>query len=186
VVYQYKDYIDKNLIEVHLNTDENLRYLIKVPLINNGNKTVLVIMKNPSKADNIQSDMTINNVLNFASMYNYRVVYIMNLYSYYSTDPDMIGNLVRNNKEHFAIGEKNDEILKNVVNKVDEVIVGWGSDSFGCTKKYKDRIRTVTEIIRNKELFYVQSIGGRNWYPRHPQVWHMKSNLELFSWIPPF
>ncbi|MGG1689420.1 DUF1643 domain-containing protein [Heyndrickxia ginsengihumi] len=186
MVFLYKDYVKKDEIQIETDFSNNLRYLLEIPLINDSNKTVLVIMKNPSKADQYESDRTINNVLKFCYSKQYSKVYIMNLYSYYSTEPDGIADLIKNNQEMLAIGSCNDLILRQTSQKVHDVIVAWGSNTFGCTEKYKKRIKQVTSIIDGKRIYYVESISKCRWYPKHAQVWSVNNDIAMKSWLPPF
>ncbi|MED4229505.1 DUF1643 domain-containing protein [Neobacillus cucumis] len=186
MVYVYKDYVIKEKIVIKVDTKNDLRYVLKVPLKNKTNKKILVIMKNPSKADREESDHTINNVLKFCYSEGFSTVYIMNLYSFYSTKPKGIAALINNNQESLAIGKDNDRYLKKILQIVNEVIVAWGGNTFGCTERYKSRIEQVTRIIKGKNLYYVESKSECNWYPRHAQVWSVNSNINMNNWIPPF
>lgn len=186
MAFLYKDYVKKEEIQIQVDSSKNLRYLLEVPLINNSNKSVLVIMKNPSLADQYESDRTINNVLKFCHSNQYSKVYIMNLYSYYSTDSNGIANLIKNGQETLAVGRENDRILQQTTEKVNDVIVAWGGNTFGCTDKYKQRIKQVTRIIDGKTPHYVEDISKCRWYPKHAQVWSVNQDIEMYSWRPPF
>jgi hypothetical protein len=157
MVYFYKDYVIKEDIKFKGDSKKNLRYLLEVPLTNNTDKSILVIMKNPSLADEYKSDHTINNVLKFCNSKQYSKVYIMNLYAYYSTNPNGVASLIKKNREILAIGNENDRILGQISEKVNDIIVAWGSNTFACTDKYKHRIKKVTQIIEEKNLYYVEN-----------------------------
>ncbi len=186
MIHKYKSYVDKENIAFHGEPEKDLRYLLEIPLKIRSDKSILVIMKNPSKANQRKSDLTINRVLKFCYNHHYRKVYIMNLYAYYSTDSNRIASLIKTGKELHAIGKDNDKILKEYVQKVDEVIVGWGSNTFNCTAAYKNRIKQVTEIVRDKKLYSVQSVSKCGWYPRHGQIWSVNSHITMAPWEPPF
>lgn len=186
IVYKYKDFVEKDKITFNGDINENIRYLLKISLKNSTNKKVLVIMKNPSKANNKVSDLTIDRVLTFCNSEGYSEVNIMNLFSYYSTDPIGIKNLIDNGQIDDAIGAETDEIMKKVVKEVDEIIVAWGGNSINREKHYKNRIKQVANIIKGKNTYYVQSISKNTYYPRHAQVWNVKSGIEKYKWIPKF
>lgn len=186
MTYLYKNYVVKEGIKINNDSKNNLRYLMEVPLRNDFNKSILVILKNPSKATKYISDHTINNVLNFCNSRRYSKVYIMNLYSTYSTDPKGIAKLIKDNQEEIAIGKNNDKILEQTSKKVEDIIVAWGSNTFGCTMKYKHRIEEVTKIIQGKNLYYVESKSKCGWYPKHAQIWSVNSNITMDKWSPPF
>lgn len=184
--YRYKNFVEKDRIIFKGDMEENIRYLLRIPLKNNGDKKVLVIMKNPSKADNKLSDLTIDRVLTFCNAEGYSEVNIMNLFSYYSTDPSGIKNLIDDGKLEDAIGKDNDEIMKEIVNEVGEVIVAWGGNSINRERYYKNRIKQVTNIIKEKNIYYVESISKDTYYPRHAQVWSVKSAIKKYKWTPDF
>lgn len=184
-VYHYREFIDKNKIYFQGNIENKYRYLLKIPLKSSENKKILVIMKNPSKANKYISDLTIDRVLTFCHDEGYSEVNIMNLYSYYSSSPKEIGNLIENGEINTAIGEDNDNIMINLMGEINDVIVAWGTNTFNHTKEYKNRIKQVIDIIKDKNLYYVESISGKGWYPRHAQVWSVKSGIQKYKWKPP-
>ncbi|WP_276624478.1 DUF1643 domain-containing protein [Syntrophomonas wolfei] len=184
-IHQYREYVDKENITFKGNKKSGYRYLLTVPLNNKVNKKILVIMKNPSKANKRISDLTINRVLTFCYKEGYSKVFIMNLYSYYATDSKELAQLMKNGQEVKAIGANNDKVLKSVLKNVDEIIVAWGSNTFGLTKQYKQRIRQVINLIKDKNLYYVEASAGKGWYPRHAQVWSVKSEIKKHVWTPP-
>ncbi|SDM42066.1 Protein of unknown function [Paenibacillus sp. OK060] len=64
MAYTYKDYVDKD--NILIDGDNEHRFSMYVPFrIQDNNNQVLIIMRNPSKANELNSDMTINNVLDF-------------------------------------------------------------------------------------------------------------------------
>lgn len=184
-VYKYPSFVLKEKIRFIGKSKDNLRYLLVVPISTHDEKSILVIMKNPSKADKLKSDHTINNVLNFCKGQGYTTVYIMNLYAFYSTNPKGIKDLIMNNFNNQAVGKFSNLILKCVLLKVEHIIVAWGSNTFGCTTNYKTRISEVKDKICRKDVYFVQTNGGKGWYPRHAQVWHVNQNIAMFNWISP-
>lgn len=181
----YKDCVIKEEIDLKVDSENNGRYLLEVPLVNDSDKSVLVILKNPSKADQYESDLTINRVLKFCHFKQYSKVYIVNLYSYYSTDSAAIAKLIRDEQEALAVGINNDQILRDILDQVDEVIVAWGSNTFGCTKEYKQRIKRVINLLEGKDLYYVEKNSKCGWYPKHAQVWSVNSGIDMYRWNPP-
>lgn len=185
-VHRYKRYVNKSKIDFKGDIVNGVyRYLLTVSLRNKGNKRVLVIMKNPSRANKEVSDLTVNRVLKFCYREGYSEVNIMNLYSYYSPNPNKIAELYTNGQVNIAIGKENDTIMKNLLPEVQEIIVAWGGDTFGYTDEYKSRIEQVINIIKGRKLYYVQENNGRGWYPRHAQVWHVNRGIKKCPWTPP-
>lgn len=141
-IYKYKEFVDKPRIKF-IGETNNKRYLLEIPFKNKGVKKVLVILKNPSKANKSLSDLTIDRVLTFCHNEGYGKVYIMNLFSHYSTKPNGITQLIDDGRYSEAVGDKNDSILKEVLGMVDEVIVAWGGNSIRRKYYYIKRINEV-------------------------------------------
>jgi len=184
-VYRYKSFVNTDRIVFEGDIENGFRYLLRIPLKNKSNKKVLVIMKNPSKANKDISDLTINRVLTFCNREGYSEVNIMNLYSYYSTNSKRIAELIRNGEMDTAVGKDNDSIMKSVLKEVNDVIVAWGSNTFGRTREYKNRILQIINIISHKNLYCVEENKSKKWYPRHAQVWSVNKGIEKYEWIPP-
>lgn len=184
-VFEYKEFVNKHDIKFIGDIKNNKRYLLEIPLKNEGAAKVLVILKNPSKANKLLSDLTVNKVLTFCNNEGYNKVYIMNLFSYYSTKPNGITQLIDAGRFDDAIGDKNDKILKQILNIVDEVIVAWGGNSIHRKYYYMKRISDVINLIRGKKLYYVQSVSQNGYYPRHAQVWSVKQAIKKHAWAPP-
>ena len=179
-MFRYRDFVVEDNIVCKGN--DVRRYLLRVEFDCDINKKVLVILKNPSKADKHESDLTIDRVLKYCNNQGYSEVSIMNLYSYYATDAHELRTLIQGKEISKAVGKKNDMYLRQEVKKVDDVIAAWGENTFGCTKQYKARIKEVVEIIKVKPIYYVQSISKNEWYPRHAQTWKINQNISQYKW----
>lgn len=185
-IHRYnEDYVYKDRITFIGDIQKNERNLLTIPLRNEGNKKILVIMKNPSKANKEISDRTINNVIKFCFNNGYCKVNIMNLFSYYSTDPNGITKLIDQGKYVDAVGKQNDQILINTSIHIDDVIVAWGGNSINRERYYKKRISEVLEIIKNKNIYYVESISKNGLYPKHAQVWSVNQDIEMYEFKMP-
>lgn len=181
-IHRYnEEYVYKDKISFVGNIQNNERYLLTVPLKNNNGKKILVIMKNPSKANKDISDRTINNVIKFCFKKGYDEVSIMNLFSYYSTDPKGITKLIDEGKYAQAVGKQNNHILLSTIKNVDRVIVAWGGNSINRERYYKKRIKEVLEIIEGENLFYVESNSKNGLYPKHAQVWSVNKDIEMYE-----
>jgi len=182
-IYKYKKYVD--IKKIQMNGVGKFRYLLHIPFKNSiSNNKVLVIMKNPSKATNYESDKTINNVLKFCNT-RYSEVYIMNLFPYYSTNPSGIKTFIAM-KKFVQIMKKNDGVLNETINRVDSVIVAWGGNSIGNKEHYDKAIKRVEDIIESsKKIRHAVRVQGKSIerkYPWHPQVWAVNNKLEIYEW----
>ena len=182
-IYKYRDYIDTSNITI--NRSDLFRYFLSVPYRNTNNrKSVLVIMKNPSKADDKVSDHSINNVLKFCKN-EYCKVHIMNLFPYYSTDPKGVRKFI-NSVNFNEIIQKNMSVLTCLLEGVDDVIVAWGGNSIENKCEYDKATESVLDAIKrsNKKAYAVRikSSSVNRKYPWHAQVWAVNHQLEKYEW----
>ena len=140
---------------------------------------------NPSKANSLNNDRTLVRIINFCSRWNYKNVYIINLFGLISKSPGQLS------KSHDPIGKNNDLItLKSLefwrrVSNCD-LWLGWGDKG-----KLKGRDREVLELIKNfsnlksNENNYskrVLSLGlTKKGNPRHPLYMPNQSFLRKFD-----
>lgn len=120
------------------------------------NKSILVVMKNPSQATKYQSDKTVNNVIN--NLYDeYKTIYIANLYPYYSTKANgLLGFL--NSKDNGTILEINQKFVEEYAKKTDDILIGWGTNTIGMKQSYyEDAIKKTMNILlkTGKDIYFV-------------------------------
>lgn len=183
--YGYKDHVKKSCIEIR--GDAECRYLLRVPLSNKNNeRKVLVIMKNPSRANKDNSDRSVNNVIEFCKS-DYKEVYIMNLFPCYSKDPRKVKCFIKCTSYNDRMHENQDTLI-GVLNKIDDVIIAWGGGGeIGNALEYKKVTEKTCDILKNanKKMYAVRVSGDlkKKKYPWHPQVWAVKKGLEKFEWL---
>lgn len=100
------------------------------------------IMLNPSIADHLKSDPTLNKCLNFAIENNYGSLEIVNLFAYRSTDPKNLKSALD------PIGPYNDYHIKQAVENAGSVVLAWGGDN----GRYLGRDKQVLKIISDHRL----------------------------------
>ena len=163
MLYMYKDYVHISRIEV--DEMEDCRFLIVYDLDNGyKNKETLVIMKNPSKANQGISDQTVNNVLEYMHEFEYSKVYIMNLIPKYGTNSRLIKDDLSQKPD---ILKKNDDLICEISGKVSKVFVAWGGHG-GFDKQYYDsRISAIKHCLKSK-ILYCYAINKTNREPKHP------------------
>lgn len=183
-MYKYKDYINIPGILIREECGK-YRYYLGVPFKSNEKNTkALVILKNPSKANQNQSDHTINNVLKFCEQH-YGYVHIMNLFPYYSTDPDGVNDFIHSN-EYARCMDKNINVLKEKITIAGEIIIAWGGNSIKNKCEYDKVINSVLEIIKKNKratlAVRIKSSSVIRKYPWHAQVWAVNHDLETYKW----
>ena len=123
-----------------------------------GEKSLCLIMLNPSTADVTENDQTIRKVIGFASRLGFRAIDVLNLYGYRATNP------IRLRIADFPVGARNDETIREVLTGpyVARVVVAWGIHA------KRSRAKEVLQLIRDcghaPEALAVTK-GG---FPAHP------------------
>lgn len=181
-VYLYNEkFVDiKNIL---IDDEKGFRYSMFVPFKNSTNENcALVIMRNPSSADQSKSDKTINNVLRFCKS-NYSGVYIVNLYPYYETDSTKLKDFIESCSYEVKMQQNYDAIDK-ILDKVDDAIVAWGTNNTGhkYDNEYENNVELILDKLNkaNKNVFAIRFTSSKN--PWHPRNWEESFNLEMYPW----
>jgi len=147
------------------------RWILKRELFS-GKKTVVFIGLNPSIANSHKNDNTLTRIINFCSRWNYKNIYIINLFGLISKSPILLS------KHKYPIGENNDLIILKTLqfwrqNTNCDLWLGWGDNG-----QLNGRDLEVLKFIKNfsnsklKENNYskrILSLGlSRKGNPRHP------------------
>ena len=140
---------------------------------------------NPSKANSHNNDRTLTRIINFCSRWNYKNIYIINLFGLISKSP------IQLSKNNDPIGKNNDLItLKSLEfwrqNSNCDLWLGWGDKG-----KLKGRDRQVLNLIKNfsnlksnenNSYNRVLSLGlSKKGNPRHPLYMPNQSFLRKFD-----
>jgi len=160
------------------------RWILKRELLS-GKKTVLFIGLNPSKANSSNDDRTLVRIINFCSRWNYKNIYIINLFGLISKSPNQLS------KSKDPIGKNNDLItLKSLEFWRDDINcdlwLGWGDKG-----QLKGRDRKILKLIKNfsnlksnenNSSKRVLSLGlSKKGNPRHPLYIPNQSFLRKFD-----
>ena len=118
------------------------RWILKREL-SSGKKTILFIGLNPSRANSYYNDRTLTRIINFASRWSYKDIYIINLFGLVSKSSLQLS------KSNDPIGGNNDLItLKSLEfwrkNNNCDLWLGWGDKG-----QLNGRDIKVLEIIKN-------------------------------------
>ena len=160
------------------------RWLLKREL-SSGRKTVVFIGLNPSKANSVNNDRTLIRIINFSSRWNYKNIYIINLFGIISQSPSQLS------KSFDPVGKNNDLITLKVLefwrkNINCDLWLGWGDKG----KLYR-RDREVLKLIKNfsnlksnenNHSKRILSLGlSKKGSPRHPLYMPNDSFLKPFD-----
>ena len=100
------------------------RWILKREL-STGKKTVVFIGLNPSKADSVNNDRSLIRIINFSSTWNYKNIYVINLFGLISKSPSQLS------KSKNPVGGNNDLITLKILefwrkNIHCDLWLGWG------------------------------------------------------------
>lgn len=167
--------------------NENKRLWLSLTIDKNCNETIVVILKNPSRATKDISDKTVSNVTKY--IHNNRNKYsqfksvgtiiILNLIPYYETYSNQL--LLSTNN---IIDKKNLKVIKELTTKHKNIIAAWGDPPKGLLKEYEILKNLVLDHLKFNEnnVFYVDKISKKG-NPKHGQVWSHKNPLMPFNTI---
>ena len=160
------------------------RWILKRELLS-GKKTVVFIGLNPSKANSFNNDRTLVRIINFCSRWEYKNIYVINLFGLISKSPQVLS------KSKDPIGLNNDLITLIALrfwqkNTNCDLWLGWGDKG-----QLNGRNREVIKIIKNlsklksSENNYpdrILSLGlSKKGNPLHPLYIPNKSFLRPFG-----
>ena len=128
---------------------------------------VMFIGLNPSTADHIEDDPTIRRCINFAKSWGYGGLYMTNLFSYRTSNPDKL------RKAKDPIGNpKNDEWIKKLYSQSSIIIAAWGNLSL-----HKNRKKEISHLCPNMHCLKTNKTGN----PGHPL--YQPSNLKPVKFV---
>jgi len=165
--------------------EHNKRMWLTLTINKNLTDTVLVILKNPSRATKEISDKTVYNVTSyiyknkdrFEELKNIGKVTILNLIPFYETYSNQLANTYSN-----VIDEENLFVINEFTLEHKLVIIAWGNHPKGLLSEFERLKTSVFKILRtNKtQIYYVDKLSNKG-NPKHGQVWGYENNLLLYN-----
>ncbi|MEC1178398.1 DUF1643 domain-containing protein [Metasolibacillus meyeri] len=132
-----------------------------------------IIMLNPSIANILKNDLSINRCLNFCIDHNYGALEVVNLFAFIETDSNKLSA-----KPEF-IGAENDNYIRMATESAETIIVAWGSD-----KEYRTRKRHVwMQLLDEKKVYYFEDNSNRT-PPVH--ISRLAKGFYLKEYVPMF
>lgn len=160
---------------------ENKRLWLSLNIDKSAKESLLVILKNPSRATKDISDKTVFTVTNYvhrnrekySAFMNIGTVIIVNLIPFYETYADQLGTLGVN-----VIDKQNQDTITDLTSKHKNVIVAWGDHPKGLYKEYQQLKQTTFDTLRTNKnnVFYVDKLS-KNGNPKHGQVCGYENEL---------
>tara|TARA_Y100001968_G_scaffold229249_1_gene212034 strand:+ start:414 stop:923 length:510 start_codon:yes stop_codon:yes gene_type:complete len=160
------------------------RWILKREL-EKGEKTVVFIGLNPSEGNTFNNDSTITRIINFGSRWNYKNLYIINLFGLISKSPTQLS------KSKDPIGQNNDLITLTSLlfwqeNNNCDLWLGWGDKGQlkGRDTEVIKLIKDISNMSSNKNNYSkpILSLGlTKKGNPRHPLYMPNESFLRPFD-----
>lgn len=126
---------------------------------------VVIIGLNPSRADAVRNNPTINRCIAFAQSWGYGGVCLANLFAFKAGTPS---ELMR---AEDPVGPDNDSWLLDIAATADTVVAAWGNDG-----AYRGRSAEVRRMIPNLCALRINKSGE----PAHPL--YLKGSLVPVPW----
>lgn len=180
-VYKYPSFVKK----VELDKTDNKRFWLKLLIDQSKTESIIVILKNPSRADKEVSDKTVYNVLNYIYrnkekydvFSNVKSIIILNLIPYYQTYSKELKSL-----KNEIVCQDNLDVIERVTNQYSKTIIAWGNHPSGLYQEYEGLKKQVMQILifNDNKILYVDkfSLLGN---PKHGQVWGYGDDLHSLS-----
>ena len=178
MAYTYPEFA--NVTAIH--QEDGKRYSMEVELNSKGRKTLVVIQKNPSRANAEFSDHTINRVLNYlclnrgnyACLEGLRKVVFLNLIPWYETYSDRLIT-----RQEALSDPQNLKTIEAFLGTGDACIIAWGNPPRGLGEPYSELSKKVLDLLE-KHGNPIYHVGGltRLGYPRHGQIWGYADRME--------
>lgn len=168
--------VDIARIEAQFSIDMVYRYRLRLPFFEDSTRTksAAIILKNPSSADALKADKTIQTAAKtiYGAFSDINELEILNIFAIRGTLPSDV--MDAHNKGTDIIGPENDAAFNDVIAKSDYIIIAWGGAAPVKKSLYDQRISEVFEIIDQqgtKNKIYRKSEKGNSQYPFHACYW---------------
>tara|TARA_R110002033_G_scaffold148633_1_gene185724 strand:- start:95 stop:655 length:561 start_codon:yes stop_codon:yes gene_type:complete len=180
-IYKYPDFVTK----VDLKCVAGKRYWLNLKIDDTKKERIIVILKNPSRADKTISDKTVFNVSNYIyrnrnkhqEFKNIGEITILNLIPNYMTDSRGLIEF-----KETIIDKENFQTIKKFCSRDKKVIIAWGNHPRRLYKEYEELKKLTNKILveNNNQVFFVNRLT-KDGNPTHGQVWGYKNHLKKYT-----
>lgn len=173
-------FIDPRSVHAVFSKDKRYRYLLSMSYSNTlldtkREKNAVVILKNPSAADEFMADATIRKVETFIyhRFDDVKMLYILNIFAYRASDSADLNDAFLKGGPMEVIGVENDYVIKQTLAGCDYGIIAWGNRSNIDKDLYEERVYRVKQIIQQFPLQHFFHVSGRmsTKFPLHGLMW---------------
>ncbi|WP_455795030.1 DUF1643 domain-containing protein [Clostridium butyricum] len=180
---KYPEYIDVNKIKCDTKKLYNNIYqrnYLNIPLKDDNNGDINIILMNPSIANSTISDRTVNNIITYFENSKFSSVTILNLIPIYQTQSENLYDLIIkivNDKSSDLMRKVLDENLDKIklnINKSSDVVLAWGDcpANFNSVLYFNTIYKVLSYLDISKNIycfdFEKSSVLTKNGNPYHP------------------
>ena len=134
------------------------------PVLDKG--LAVFVMLNPSKADAMADDPTIEKCVRFAKSWGFSRLKVVNLFAWRETNPKNLAKAQEGGKD--TTGSENDYVIEATVREAALVVCAWGNGSDLKRSVFSERVSQVCEILHGtRRLIHVLALTDRG-QPHHP------------------
>ncbi len=148
-------------------------------------KSIVVILKNPSSADEKKADSTIRKVETYINMNFPDVKYlrILNIFSIRGTDPGDVNKIILDKGYDYTVGKDNNKHFIETIDNSDYIICAWGGNSGINIEYYNRRISEVIEILKSAKKKFIYKVSGKQEtkQPLHGLMWGYEYKLQTID-----
>lgn len=181
------DAVDLSSIKAAFSDDKKYRYLLSLKYSDSlmdvdRDKSIAVILKNPSSADEQKADATIRKVETFVyhRFPDVRWIHILNIFAFRATEPGDLNDTFTAGDAEEVIGLENDSTIEKLAEESDYLILAWGNSSGINRKLYEDRISRVKELLKEIPVGKVFRVSGakETIHPLHGLMWGYEYTIK--------
>ena len=164
---------------------ENKRLWLSLNIDSNLKDSLLVIIKNPSRATKDISDKTVFTVTSYVhknrgkyqQFRDIGTVIILNLIPFYQTYAELLATSNLN-----IIDKENLQTINDLTAIHKNVIIAWGDHPKGLYKEYEELKKSTFDKLKvnMNKVFYVDKLS-KNGNPKHGQVWGYDNKLLEYN-----
>jgi hypothetical protein len=175
--------VDVEGIKAVFSDDMKYRYRLSIPFINEPSrtKTLAVILKNPSSADAIKADKTVQNVekVVYKAFADVGQIEVLNLFALRGTYPKDVMESYLNGID--IIGAENNSAFSHALMQSDYIVIAWGGASPIRSSVYDTRVEDVLAMIQSpvSHKIYRKKEKGSEKYPFHACYWPDNTDFSV-------
>ncbi|MEK3765647.1 MULTISPECIES: DUF1643 domain-containing protein [unclassified Solibacillus] len=164
-------FIDKGTGYAVFNSKVNptKRYFLEKRWKNEG-EVLAIIMTNPSNANALGSDKTVEFLMEYASFNDFAALHVINIIPIINGYSAKVSKIEKEVLEKNVVEKKSIHYIKTTIENADKIILGWGDLGH---KYFKYLIKEEEELIatfRNKmDVTFAFGFGAKDNFPKHPR-----------------